>query len=123
MNVLLDTSVWINHFKNDDPQVVHLLENQLVVVHEYVIAELACGSPKNRNDTLRYLGDMPKLASITDDELMSFIDLRKLYSHCVGLVNVQLLGSVVVEGGAVLWTRDKRLGAVAFELGVGYGGK
>jgi hypothetical protein len=66
---------------------------------------------------------MPKLASISVDELMSFIDLRKLYSHCVGLVNVQLLGSVVVEGGAVLWTRDKRLGAVAFELGVGYGGK
>ena len=122
MSVLLDTSVWIHHFKRNDPHVVQLLEEQRVVVHEFVIAELACSSLKSRTETLRYLSDMPMVQPVSTDEVMSFIEGRKLYSRGIGLVDVQLLGSVVLSGNATLWTRDKRLGEVAGELGLGYQG-
>ena len=120
MNVLLDTSVWINHFKRNDPLVVRLLEEHLVVVHEFVIAELACGSLRARDETLRYLKDMPRLQPISTGEVMEFIDARTLFSRGVGLVDVQLLGSVVVAGDTLLWSRDKRLSEVAAEIGVCY---
>ncbi len=123
MNVLLDTSVWIHHFKTNDPQVVHLLEEQFVVVHEFVIAELACGSLKSRVETLRYLKDMPTLRPINSEEIMRFIEARKLYSRGIGLVDVQLLGSVVVNGDTTLWTRDARLKEVSNELDVSYRAK
>lgn len=120
MNVLLDTSVWINHFKRNDPLVVRLLEENLVVLREFVIAELACGSLKARNETLQYLSDMPTLQSISTGEVMEFISIRELFSRGIGLVDVQLLGSVVVAGDTLLWTRDKRLSEVAREIGVCY---
>ena len=120
MSVLLDTSVWIHHLKRNDPEVVRLLEEQLVVVHEFVIAELACGSLKARAETLGYLNALPMVGSINTNEVMSFIEARSLYSRGIGLVDVQLLGSVVVSGQAALWTRDKRLSEVAGELGVEY---
>ena len=120
MNVLLDTSVWIHHFKRNEPEVVRLLEEQQVVVHESVIAELACGSLKSRVETIRYLSDMPIIQPISTGEVMSFIEARNLYSRGVGLVDVQLLGSVVVSGDVLLWTRDKRLSKMAEEFGVGY---
>ena len=120
MNVLLDTSVWINHFKRNDPLVVRLLEEHLVVVHEFVIAELACGSLRARDETLRYLKDMPRLQPISTGEVMEFIAARTLFSRGIGLVDVQLLGSVVIAGDTLLWSRDKRLSEVAAEIGVCY---
>jgi len=84
VDVLLDTSVWIHHFKRNDPHVVQLLEEQLVVVHEFVFAELACGRLKSRTETLRYLSDMPMVQPISTDEMMSFIEGRQLYSADAG---------------------------------------
>ena len=112
MNVLLDTSVWIRHFRESS--------DELVVSHEYVIAELACGGLKSREDTIGYLNALVTLPTVSINELMILIESRALFSRGIGLVDVQLLASTLISPDTKLWTRDNRLQDVAAELGIVY---
>lgn len=120
MNVLLDTSIWIRHFKESSDEVVRLLNNELVVSHEYVVAELACGSLKSREDTIGYLKALVTLPTVSINEAMILIETRALFSRGIGLVDVQLLASTLISPDTQLWTRDNRLHDVAAELGIAY---
>lgn len=120
MSVLLDTSVWIRHFRESNDEVVQLLEEQQVVIHPFVVAEIACGSLKKRSDTLGYLKALPTLSIVTIDEVLTFIESREIFSKGVGFVDVQLVASVLISGDVSLWTADNRLEAIAIELGVSY---
>lgn len=53
----------------------------------------------------------------TDKEVLFFMDEHALMVHGIGYVDVHLLASVRL-GGALLWTRDKKLHAIAAELGL-----
>jgi len=44
--LLVDTSVWIDHLRSGEERLTRLLENCEVVVHPFVIGELACGTGK-----------------------------------------------------------------------------
>ena len=120
MTVLLDTSVWIRHFKESSDEVVRLLNDELVVSHEYVVAELACGSLKSREDTIGYLSALVTLPTVSITETMTLIETRALFSRGIGLVDVQLLASTLISPDTKLWTRDNRLHDVAAELGIAY---
>ena len=120
MNVLFDTSVWIQHFRESNNEVVRLLNDELVVSHEYVVAELACGSPKSREDTIGYLKALVTLPTVPITEAMILIESRALFSRGIGLVDVQLLASTLITPDTQLWTRDNRLHDVAAELGIAY---
>ena len=120
MNVLLDTSVWIQHFRESSDEVVRLLNDELVVSHEYVVAELACGSLKSREDTISYLKALVTLPTVSITEAMILIETRALFSRGIGLVDVQLLASTLISPDTQLWTRDNRLHDVAAELGIAY---
>lgn len=120
MNVLLDTSIWIRHFKESNDEVVRLLNDELIVSHEYVVAELACGSLKSREDTIGYLKALVTLPTVSINEAMILIETRALFSRGIGLVDVQLLASTLISPDTQLWTRDKRLHDVAAELGIAY---
>lgn len=120
MNVLLDTSVWIRHFKESSDEVVRLLNDELVVSHEYVVAELACGSLKSREDTIGYLNALVTLPAVSINEAMILIETRALFSRGIGLVDVQLLASTLISPDTQLWTRDNRLHDIATELGIAY---
>lgn len=120
MNVLLDTSIWIRHFKESSDEVVRLLNDELVVSHEYVVAELACGSLKSREDTIGYLKALVTLPTVSINEAMILIETRALFSRGIGLVDVQLLASTLISPDTQLWTRDNRLHDVAAELGIAY---
>jgi len=120
VTVLLDISVWIRHFRESSDEVVRLLNDELVVTHEYVVAELACGSLKSREDTIDYLSALVTLPTVSITETMTLIETRALFSRGIGLVDVQLLASTLISPDTKLWTWDNRLHDVAAELGIAY---
>ena len=114
--ILVDTSVWIDHLRRGDAQLVELLERGAVVMHPFVLGEVACGSLADRVTVLELLQDLPAAVAADNDEALSFIDRHGLHGRGIGFVDVHLLASVALTLGTQLWTRDKRLHAVALDL-------
>lgn len=118
--ILVDTSVWVDHLRRGDPGLVALLERAAVVMHPFVMGEIACGSLKDRQSLLELLHDLPRAVIATDDEAMQFIERHRLFGKGIGYIDVHLLASVALTGGAQLWTRDQRLRQVAATMGFAY---
>ncbi len=115
--ILVDTSVWVDHLRRGDPGLVDLLERSAVVMHPFVVGEIACGSLSDRKALLELLQDLPPAVVATDDEVMQFIERQALHGKGIGYVDVHLLASVALTGGARLWTRDQKLRQAAAALG------
>jgi len=117
--ILVDTSIWIDHFRAADPQLTALLTRNEVLAHPFVIGEIALGSLARRAEILRYLANLPAVVTARHDEVMLFIERHKLANSGLGYVDASLLSSAALSPGAMLWTRDKNLRAVAIRCGVG----
>lgn len=121
MNVLVDTSVWVNHFRYGNERLVRLLESDRVLVHPLVIAEIACGTPPQpRARTLAGLRLLQSSQQATLDEVMELIEAETLYGQGCGLVDMVLLASTLITSGALLWTLDKRLADLARRFHVAF---
>lgn len=118
--ILVDTSVWVDHLSDGAPALAAALEQGSVLMHPFVLGELACGNLKNRGEVLRLLGDLPAAPLATDPEALNYIERRALMGRGIGYVDVHLLASAALAGAARLWTRDKRLAAVAADLKLAY---
>lgn len=118
--ILADTSVWIDHMRGRRSRFSAALENDLVLVHPFVIGELACGNLRDRNEVLALLQDLPLALTATDAEVLAFIERRKLMGRGLGYIDVHLLASAALSGTARLWTHDRRLAAVAVQLGLAH---
>ena len=118
--ILVDTSVWVDHLRRGDPGLVDLLERSIVIVHPFVVGEMACGSLHNREAILELLQDLPAAAVAEGDEVLRFIESRVLHGKGIGYVDVHLLASVSLTEGARIWTRDKKLRLVAQMMGCAY---
>jgi predicted nucleic acid-binding protein len=118
--VLVDTSVWVEHFRQSQPALVNLLMMDSVLVHPLVIGEIACGTPPNRTQTLADLDNLPNVKQASFAEVLSFIEREALYGLGCGLVDISLLASTMLTSGAQLWTLDKRLSALAQRFEVLY---
>jgi predicted nucleic acid-binding protein len=116
--ILVDTSVWIDHLRGGDPTMTRLLNAGQVLAHPFVVGELALGSLRQRDTILSALQDLPQAVSASDTEVLRFIDLQKLHGLGIGYVDAQLLTAARLTHGGKLWTRDKRLHAVADRLGL-----
>jgi len=114
--ILVDTSVWVDHLRDGTPALAAALEQGRVLTHPFVLGELACGKLKNRGEVLQLLGELPAAPMASDPEALDFIERRALMGRGIGYVDVHLLASVALAGTAQLWTRDKRLAAVAADL-------
>jgi predicted nucleic acid-binding protein len=113
--VLVDTSVWVSHFHNTNIDLVNLLERAEVICHPFVIGELACGNLKNRTVILSLLESLPMAHEVAHEEVLAFIESRKVMGKGLGYIDVHLLASAVLTGVS-LWTLDKRLDKAAGEL-------
>ena len=113
--ILVDTSVWIEHFKSADEKLKALLISGRVVCHPFVTGEIACGSLKNRNEILGLLQALPQLPVVELDEYLFFIDNNSLSSRGIGFVDINLLASAKITGN-LIWTLDKRLNEIAAEM-------
>jgi len=116
--ILVDTSVWVDHLRRDNPALVQLLDAGRVLAHPFVIGEVALGHMRQRKVILAALADLPRVLVATEEEVMSFIERHALYGRGVGYVDVHLLASVRLTTGVALWTNDRKLHAVADALGL-----
>ena len=107
--ILVDTSIWINHFHASEPSLVALLRDNQVGCHRAVIEELALGSIRQRDRVLALLESLQAFPVLTHEEVMALVDGRQLSGRGLRAVDVHLLGSVMLVGGARLWTRDTLL--------------
>ena len=117
--VLVDTSVWIAHFRQASPALVHLLEEGLVAAHPFVIGELACSHLRNRAEIIRLLATLHRCETASHDEVLTFIDRHKLMRTGLGYVDVHLLASALIDR-VHLWTLDRRLKHTASRLNVAH---
>ena len=114
--ILVDTSVWVDHLRKGNRPLTVLLDRGAVLVHPFVIGELALGNVRQRALVLSALSDLPPANVATDAEVLHFIDQHALYGRGVGYVDAHLLAAIRLTADATLWTNDKRLHAVAVQL-------
>ena len=116
--ILVDTSVWIDHLRHGDSTLVKLLNAGQVLVHPFVIGEIALGSLRQRDLILDTLTDMPRAKIATDEEVLALINQSNLYGIGIGYIDAHLLASTRLTPGTQLWTRDKSLRTVADQVGL-----
>ena len=113
--MLVDTSVWVDHLRQNEPVLALLLERLEVECHPFIVGELALGSMQQRSEILTLLHSLPQLHIATHDEVLAFVDRHKLAGSGIGWVDAHLLASAAINH-TVLWTKDKRLSNVAEAL-------
>jgi predicted nucleic acid-binding protein len=118
--ILVDTSVWVDHLRRGDAQLVALLESASALIHPFIVGEIACGSLADRQAVLELLQDLPMAKVAEAGEVLAFIDRHELHGKGIGYVDVHLLAAVKLTHGAKLWTRDKRLRSAAETLGCAF---
>jgi predicted nucleic acid-binding protein len=110
--VLVDTSVWITHFRQGNSRLRELILEGDVLSHPLIVGELACGYLKNRSEILELLQSLPRCESISLEEGLAFLELHALPGKGIGWIDVNLLASAMLSK-VPLWTEDKRLQAFA----------
>jgi len=116
--ILADTSIWIDHLRSGNAELRNHLEQGHIVIHPFIIAELALGSLRERTKTLALLDLLPQVRMAQMSEVRLMIEARRLYSLGIGLTDAHLIASVFINSSTLLWTRDKRLRKVAEALGI-----
>lgn len=114
--IIVDSNIWISHFRMHNALLTELLENGEVLLHPYVHIELALGSIPRRAETLEFLADLPQPVLAEPNELLSFIEKRQLYSKGIGLVDCHLLLSAILDPHCKIWTNDRRLHTLASDM-------
>ena len=115
--VLVDTSVWGDHLRKGETLLQDLLSTGQVATHPSIIGELACGNLTNRTEVLRLLSELPLVTIASNDEVMHLIEKHDLGGKGIGWIDAHLLASALLEHIS-LWTRDRKLAAVARTLGI-----
>jgi predicted nucleic acid-binding protein len=116
--ILIDTSIWVDHLRVGDAALKRLLDSGAVLGHPFVLGELALGNLWQRGVVLNALRELPQAMIAANEEVLHFIDRGALFGLGIGYVDAQLLAAVRLTAGAKLWTRDRRLQAVATRLGL-----
>jgi predicted nucleic acid-binding protein len=120
LNVLVDTSLWVEHFKQTNEHLLALFEGGRVLGHPFVVAEIACGTPSNRLDVIGRLQAVESARVATQSELLQFIEQKKLFGKGCGFVDVHLIASALLQEETLIWSLDRRLDAAALELGLSF---
>ena len=113
--VLVDTSVWVSHFRETHDGLMELLNRGEAVCHPFIIGELACGNLKNRTNVLSLLEALPMAFLAGHEEVLAFIEARNLMGKGLGYIDVHLLAAALLSEVS-LWTLDKKLEKAAGEL-------
>ncbi|HET8671809.1 MAG TPA: PIN domain-containing protein [Candidatus Saccharimonadales bacterium] len=113
--ILVDTSVWIEHLRAGNDRLKALLFDEQVLCHPFVVGELACGTLQRREEILTMLKALPEAHLLDHDEVMNFLEARRLYRRGIGWVDAHLLASTLFTGCS-LWTFDKPLRRAAAAL-------
>ena len=118
--ILADTSIWIEYLRSGNQQMREHLSQGQIVIHPFIIAELALGSLRERSATLALLDSLPQVQVAQLSEVRLMIEKRRLYSLGIGLTDAHLMASVFINPPTLLWTRDKRLREAAIGIHIGH---
>lgn len=113
--VLVDTSVWIDHFRRGNKRLETLLLNSQVLTHSAVLGELACGNLSPRKRVLEWLNDLPKATEAMSVEVLHLIEAHRLYGKGLGYIDLHLLAATQISK-VKLWTLDQTLESEAKKL-------
>lgn len=116
--IVVDSSVWIDHFRDPDSVLLQLLEERRILIHPFVIGEVALGHVRRREMALSELKELRRVAMAEDKEVLQFIHDNRLFGIGIGYIDAHLLASTMLTKGASLWTLDGRLRAAAMRLGL-----
>lgn len=116
--LVVDSSIWIDHLRRPELGLVRAMRERRVLLHRFVLAEVALGSLKSRTATIAGLRALRPAVEAAHDDVMDLIERERLYGLGVGYVDAHLLASTLLTPDARLWTRDKRLRAAAERSGV-----
>ncbi|MDE0144696.1 MAG: type II toxin-antitoxin system VapC family toxin [Nitrospira sp.] len=118
--ILIDTSVWIEHLRKGNRALAHLLNNNQVLIHPFVIGEIACGTLADRDEVLARLKDLPALPKADESEALYCIERHQLMGLGLGYIDVHLLTATLLAPPTQLWTQDNRLKAAAKKMNLAY---
>ena len=116
--ILADTSIWIGHLRRGDPLLAERLGQGRIIIHDFVIGEVALGSLRQRDRTLADLRTLPRTVRADDHEVRFLIESAPLHGLGIGYIDAHLLAAVRLTPGATFWTRDRHLHAAADRLGL-----
>ena len=116
---LVDTSVWIDHFRRNNELLRDLIERENVSTHPFVVGELACGPLADRSAILANLAKLPSARIATHREVLALVENRALWNKGIGWIDAHLLASAMVCGYR-LWTLDRALEKIAVALTISY---
>lgn len=117
--ILVDTSVWVDHLRAGDQRLQALLEQDAVLVHPFVVGEIACGHLRSRKQILTLLAGLRNVVVASHAEVLHMLEAQELAGTGIGYIDAHLLASVRIDGTARLWTRDRSLSRVAHSQGLG----
>lgn len=120
MTVLVDTSVWADHFRAAEADLIALLKAGAVRMHAFIVGELALGTLRDRRNVIAMLTSLDAVPTVEDGDLLAFLDSAALPGSGIGFVDAHLLAASR-HSGIPLWTRDKRLRVKAERLGLAWG--
>jgi len=110
--ILVDTSVWVDHLRCGLPRLASLLQDGEVLIHPWVIGEIACGHLRDRRPVLELLQGLPAALVASDLEVLLLIESAQLMGRGFGYVDAHLLASAMLSRCG-LWTQDRRLAVLA----------
>ncbi|THV12306.1 type II toxin-antitoxin system VapC family toxin [Rhizobium rhizophilum] len=115
--ILVDTSIWIDHFRYGDAELRKIITDDRLLCHPYVVGKLALGSLRERDAVIAFLAAQREATIATHTEVMTVIDRHSIFSMGIGYTDAHLLTSTLLDRRASIWTRDKRLAAAAQKVG------
>ncbi len=116
--ILVDASVWIDHFRNRNDALLDLLGSERVLCHPFARGEVALGNLRNRWSTLLRLSELPPARVASDKDVMALVENHRLYGRGIGYIDAHLLAATLLTPEATIWSRDRRLMIIAGELGI-----
>ena len=117
--VLVDTSVWVSHFRHGNSRLQKLLKQSRIVSHPFIIGELACGNISNGTEIISLIQSLPMLDAVEHEELLLFIVHNKMMGRGLGFVDVHLMAAAMLAG-IPIWTQDKKLKQACSRLGIDF---
>ncbi len=116
--ILIDTSVWIDHFRKGNLRLTQILEQESASMHDFVFGELALGNFRNRRNVFSLLASLPRCPAANHVETLWLVEHHRLMGKGIGYIDACLLASSRMTGFR-LWTMDLRLAEIARELQCG----
>jgi predicted nucleic acid-binding protein len=116
--IIVDSSLWIDHLRASSETLSALIERKEVLVHPFVIGEIALGVIRSRTTVLDALRKLPGVPVARHIDVMQLIEQYRLFGRGIGYIDTHLLAAARLQPGTMLWTRDRRLLTVADELGL-----